>query len=155
MNIFAASPALLLILCTSCWLAPTGLALVPSSPRTNTNALTHHQAGTTTKADRRAVLQNIFGSAASLAFLASAFPTPASALDMDAFINSQIDADTKNCDPKRDPKCKPKLSQDEALCKYGQSGQARGEACLRVKAAGGELPKAGSAGKSLGGAYAM
>ena len=67
----------------------------------------------------------------------------------------QLEADSKKCDPKTDKKCAPQLSQDEALCKYGQSGDARGEACKRVKAAGGELPKAGAQGKSLGGAYAM
>ena len=78
----------------------------------------------------------------------------AMALDFDAFIKSEIEADTKNCDPKRDPKCIPKLSEDEALCKYGQSGNARGEACKRFKAAGGALgpPKKE---KSPGGAYAM
>mmetsp|Transcript_35988 Transcript_35988/g.55311 ORF Transcript_35988/g.55311 Transcript_35988/m.55311 type:complete len:141 (+) Transcript_35988:155-577(+) len=79
----------------------------------------------------------------------------ANALDMDAFANGQLEADQKNCDPKRDPKCIPKLSPDEALCKYGQSGEARGEACKRVKKAGGELPSAKPQGKSLGGAYAM
>lgn len=102
---------------------------------------------------RRRALQNMIGGS-SLAFVAAA-PSAVRALDMDAFVNSQLDADTKNCDPKRDPKCKPELSKDEALCKYGQSGEARGEACRRVKAAGGELPKPGSGGKSLGGAYAM
>jgi hypothetical protein len=68
----------------------------------------------------------------------------------------QLDADTKNCDPKVDSKCIPKLSSDEAMCKYGQSGDARGEACRRVKEAGGKLPmSSGSPVKSLGGAYAM
>jgi hypothetical protein len=66
----------------------------------------------------------------------------------------QIEADTKNCDPKRDPKCIPKLTADEALCKYGQSGTARGEACKRVKAGGGKIDTRPQ-GKSLGGAYAM
>jgi hypothetical protein len=47
----------------------------------------------------------------------------------------QLAADTNNCDPKKDPKCIPKLNSDEALCKYGQSGAARGEACKRVKEA--------------------
>lgn len=63
--------------------------------------------------------------------------------------------DTKNCDPKKDPKCIPPLTSDEALCKYGQSGEARGEACKRVKEGGKELPSAKPQGKSLGGAYAM
>ena len=90
----------------------------------------------------------------SLSFMANS-PDKVVALDMDAFVNKELEADTKNCDPKRDPKCAPQLSADEALCKYGQSGEARGEACKRVKAGGGELPKANSQGKSLGGAYAM
>jgi hypothetical protein len=81
----------------------------------------------------------------------------ANALDMDAFINSELASDTKNCNPKKDPKCLPKLSADEALCQYGQVGAAKKiEACKRVKEAGGKLPDpAASAGKSLGGAYAM
>jgi len=67
----------------------------------------------------------------------------------------QLEADTKNCDPKKDPKCAPQMTEDEALCKYGQSGDARAEACKRFKAGGGTPPKPGSGGKSLGGAYAM
>ena len=46
------------------------------------------------------------------------------------------------------------MTSDEALCKYGQSGKARGEACMRYKAAGGALPTSTQV-KSLGGAYAM
>jgi len=80
----------------------------------------------------------------------------AMALDFDAFIKAEIDADTKNCDPKRDPKCMPEFSKDEALCKYGQSGNARGEACKRFKASGGALkPKNAVKETSPGGAYAM
>lgn len=79
------------------------------------------------------------------------------ALDMDAFANSQIEADKKNCDPKRDPKCVPTLTSDEALCKYGSSGKARGEACTRLKNGkpGQAIDTGGKGGKSLGGAYAM
>ena len=77
----------------------------------------------------------------------------AEALDMDAFVNKELEADVANCDPKRDPKCKPKLSSDEALCQYGQ-GSAKKEACKRAKAAGGDTTQRGG-GKSLGGAYAM
>ena len=81
--------------------------------------------------------------------------TPAAqALDFDAFANSEIESDTKKCDPKKDPKCIPKLSDDEALCQYGGGGNARGEACMRVKKAGGKLPEV-KREKSLGGAYAM
>lgn len=79
------------------------------------------------------------------------------ALDMEAFANSQIEADKKNCDPKKDPKCVPQLTSDEALCKYGSSGKARGEACARLKNAspGKAIDTGNKGGKSLGGAYAM
>jgi hypothetical protein len=98
---------------------------------------------------RRKALQAILGATA-----AAAAPAIASALDMDAFMNKEIESDTKNCDPKKDRRCIPKLNADEALCKYGQSGDARGEACARVKNGGGALPGA-TKQKSLGGAYAM
>ena len=100
---------------------------------------------------RRRVLEGVFGGLA----LATVASSQANALDMDSFVNSELESDKKNCDPKRDPKCIPKLTPDEALCKYGQSGEKRGEACKRVKAAGGQVPDIKSQGKSLGGAYAM
>ena len=99
---------------------------------------------------RRKAMGAILGG--SVAFLSA---STAHALDMDAFANAQIEADKKNCNPKFDPKCAPTMTKDEALCKYGQSGDARGDACKRVKQAGGALPSAKPAGKSLGGAYAM
>mmetsp|Transcript_26969 Transcript_26969/g.48974 ORF Transcript_26969/g.48974 Transcript_26969/m.48974 type:complete len:88 (+) Transcript_26969:401-664(+) len=80
--------------------------------------------------------------------------TSANALDFDAFEKGIVETDTQKCDPKRDPKCIPKLSDDEALCQYGGGGNARGEACRRVKNAGGKLPEVKKE-KSLGGAYAM
>ena len=46
------------------------------------------------------------------------------------------------------------MTQDEGLCKYGQSGNARAEACKRFKATGGKVDRPAQ-GKSLGGAYAM
>jgi len=95
-------------------------------------------------------MTSLFGG--SIAFLGA---SAANALDMDAFANSQLEADEKNCNPKVDPKCAPPMTKDEALCKYGQSGEARGDACKRVKQAGGSLPSAKPQGKSLGGAYAM
>jgi hypothetical protein len=81
-------------------------------------------------------------------------PTISNALDFDAFEKGLVESDTKNCNPKQDPKCIPKLTADEALCQYGKSGQARGEACQRVKNSGGKLPEINKV-KSLGGAYAM
>ena len=122
---------------------------VAFAPSTNRNAVP--SSTTAFSASRRDLLA--FG--AALALSTAPITIAANALDMDAFENSQIAADQKNCDPKKDPKCIPVLTADEALCKYGQSGNARGEACQRVKAKGGALPSAKPAGKSLGGAYAM
>ena len=68
-------------------------------------------------------------------------------------MNSQ--KDTKNCDPKLDRKCAPKMNDTEALCKYGQGGKARAAACMKLRESGAEVPVAAPAGKSLGGAYAM
>eukprot|EP00529_Nitzschia_sp_RCC80_P035813 CAMPEP_0113454606 /NCGR_PEP_ID=MMETSP0014_2-20120614/7948_1 /TAXON_ID=2857 /ORGANISM="Nitzschia sp." /LENGTH=171 /DNA_ID=CAMNT_0000346013 /DNA_START=906 /DNA_END=1421 /DNA_ORIENTATION=+ /assembly_acc=CAM_ASM_000159 len=103
---------------------------------------------------RRKALQSIFGSAAVAVAAAGGMASASNALDMDAFANAQIEADTKNCDPKRDPKCAPKMSQAEGLCKYGQSGNARAEACKKFKEEGGTLPNV-TKEKSLGGAYAI
>jgi hypothetical protein len=99
---------------------------------------------------RRKALQSIL----SVGVVVASSPPESFGLDMEAFANSQLAADKANCDPKRDPKCAPQLTADEAMCKYGQSGEARGEACKRLKQAGGSLPGA-SKTKSLGGAYAM
>jgi len=104
--------------------------------------------------NRRRLIQNVVRSIGVTGIIASQGRS-VMALDFDAFINDELKDDTKNCDPKRDPKCRPILSEDEALCQYGQSGDARKEACKRVKAAGKDVPKANSQGKSLGGAYAM
>ena len=66
--------------------------------------------------------------------------TESNALDMDSFENSLIEKDTTECNSK-DPKCIPKLTADEALCKYGVSGaDERTKACRRVRDAGGQLP---------------
>ena len=99
---------------------------------------------------RRKVLQALLGAGAA----SVVGPGASIALDMDAFANTELENDTKFCDPKRDPKCAPKMTSDEALCKYGQTGNARGEACKRFKATGGKMP-ASQQTKSLGGAYAM
>lgn len=65
----------------------------------------------------------------------------ANALDMDAFEKSLIDNDTTQCDPNLDRKCVPKLTPDEALCKYGVPGSdSRAAACRNVRDAGGLLP---------------
>mmetsp|Transcript_7714 Transcript_7714/g.11087 ORF Transcript_7714/g.11087 Transcript_7714/m.11087 type:complete len:133 (-) Transcript_7714:123-521(-) len=116
-------------------------ALAPASSSTNNNNVV----------GRRQAMNFLMGGAAA-AFVSSV-PT-ANALDMDAFMNAELANDTTNCDPKRDVKCAPKMSDDQALCTYGQSGKARGEACKRLKEGGGALPDVKKQ-KSLGGAYAM
>jgi len=111
------------------------------------------KATVTAEESRREALNKgvaFLGAAAGIAGLTAG---KAEALDMDAFEKQLIAADEKNCDPKRDPKCKPNLSPDEALCQYGQ-GAKKSEACKRAKAAGGDTTQRGG-GKSLGGAYAM
>mmetsp|Transcript_5609 Transcript_5609/g.11217 ORF Transcript_5609/g.11217 Transcript_5609/m.11217 type:complete len:165 (+) Transcript_5609:85-579(+) len=66
----------------------------------------------------------------------AALPSIASALDIDAFVEGELAADKKACNPKYDPKCAPELTKDEALCQYGQSGgRDRAEACKRVREA--------------------
>ena len=65
----------------------------------------------------------------------------ANALDMDSFEKSLLDNDTAQCDPNLDRKCVPKLTPDEALCKYGVPGSdSRAAACRKVRDAGGLLP---------------
>lgn len=75
-------------------------------------------------------------------------PRKADALDMDSFEKSLIEKDTAECNPKLDSKCVPKLTADEALCKYGVPGaDARTAACRRVRDAGGQLPGGKKAGE--------
>lgn len=71
----------------------------------------------------------------SLPFLlySSAFcPHPSQALDIDAFIQNELDSEV--CNNRVDKKCisKVKMSDDEALCKFGQPGKSRGDACVRI-----------------------
>lgn len=57
-------------------------------------------------------------------------PPQASALDIDSFIQNELKTDA--CNDKTSKKCKPKLSEDEALCRFGQPSPKTGEACLRA-----------------------
>eukprot|EP00579_Thalassiosira_antarctica_P016561 CAMPEP_0201942486 /NCGR_PEP_ID=MMETSP0903-20130614/49119_1 /ASSEMBLY_ACC=CAM_ASM_000552 /TAXON_ID=420261 /ORGANISM="Thalassiosira antarctica, Strain CCMP982" /LENGTH=178 /DNA_ID=CAMNT_0048484887 /DNA_START=53 /DNA_END=586 /DNA_ORIENTATION=+ len=81
--------------------------------------------------DRRGVLGNIcraFPIAVTAAFSMSAAtlsPTPALALDFDAFEARETSKDSG--------KSNPKLNDDEALCKFGSPGKSMGEACERAK----------------------
>ncbi|KAL9188101.1 hypothetical protein ACHAXT_006479 [Thalassiosira profunda] len=93
---------------------------------------------------QRRELVDIFANAAVGAAVAAtigASPPAAHALDFDAFEQGEVARDTAQCNPKLDPKCAPKLTPDEALCKYGVPGaDARTAACRRVRDAGGLLP---------------
>jgi len=55
---------------------------------------------------------------------------PTRALDVDAFVNDQLAGET--CNDRVDKKCKPKLSDDEALCRFGFPSKEVGEACQRA-----------------------
>lgn len=125
------------------------LALQGKSGKLRAALSSSSDVATSPTTSRRAALAGV----ASLAFLSGS--TAANALDMDAFVNSELDKDEKNCNPKVDPKCAKQMTSDEAMCKYGQSGEKRGEACKRYRESGGGLAKPGQAGTSPGGAYAM
>jgi hypothetical protein len=49
---------------------------------------------------------------------------------MDAFARKELAAES--CDDRLSKKCRPHLSDDEALCRFGQPSQKTGEACLRA-----------------------
>ena len=124
-----------------------------NTPVSNSRTYTTSSTSIMMTNNRRNFINNI-SKVATGALVFGITSSSANALDFDSFANSEIANDTQKCDPKKDPKCIPKLSEDEALCQYGSSGEARGEACLRVRKAGGKLPEVKKE-KSLGGAYAM
>ena len=51
------------------------------------------------------------------------------ALDMDAFMQKELSAP---CNELTDKKCRPNLSDDAALCRFGQPSKDTGDACLRA-----------------------
>ena len=57
-------------------------------------------------------------------------PRPAQALDIDAFVQKEMANEV--CDDRLNKKCQPKLSDDQALCRFGQPSQETGQACLRA-----------------------
>ncbi|KAL7543995.1 hypothetical protein ACHAWF_007504 [Thalassiosira exigua] len=145
-----------LLLTSSLLLAASGAtAFAPEAPTRTSSRPCIRPSSTSTSMvpDRRDFLTDL-SKAATGALLVGFTGTAANALDFDAFEKGEIKSDTDKCDPKRDPKCVPKLTKDEALCQYGGGGQARGDACMRVRKAGGALPEVKKE-KSLGGAYAM
>ena len=144
-----------ILLAASALFASSGgaLAFVPAGPaHISTRQGAPSSTSTAMASGRRDFLDNLSKVAAG-AILVGASES-ANALDFDAFEKGEVEKDTSQCNPKLDPKCKPKLTADEALCQYGNSGEARGEACKRVKQKGGKLPEVKKE-RSLGGAYAM
>lgn len=122
----------------------------PTSLQMSTTGTNNNNNDKLSVMSRRQIFSKIIGATTAATILST---QTVNALDMDAFINAELDNDTKNCDPKRDPKCEKQMSSDEATCKYGQ-GAVKAAACKKLKEAGKEVPKAAQ-GKSLGGAYAM
>ena len=100
-----------------------------------------HQLSTSALSTSRLIQRRDLIEIATKATILGTATSTAQALDMDSFVNSQLEKDTTECDSKLDPKCIPKLTPDEALCKYGVSGSdARLAACKRVRDVGGLLP---------------
>ena len=83
-----------------------------SNSRTHTTSSTSIMTMMTN--NRRNFINNI-SKVASGALVFGITSSSANALDFDSFANSEIESDTKKCDPKRDPKCIPKLSGKSAL----------------------------------------
>ena len=120
-----------------------GVAAFTSSPSSSiiTLSSSSYTTSLSMSSSRRNFLNNLAPTIAAGAIFIASSNNPANALDFDAFENGEIAADTKSCDPKKNPKCIP-------------GGKARGEACRRVRDKGGKLPEVKKE-KSLGGAYAM
>jgi hypothetical protein len=63
--------------------------------------------------------------------LVTGLSTPdANALDFDSFIQGELDATP--CDEKTSKKCKPQMTKDQAMCRFGQPSPETGNACLRA-----------------------
>eukprot|EP01083_Nonionella_stella_P262374 892228_1 len=137
----------------------TASAFAPSTSVTPSSTFTSSASTSALNAENENVSRRIAMGGLATAFVTlatgGAVTGAANALDMDAFMNAELDKDTKNCDPKLDRKCAPKMNETEALCKYGQGGKAKAAACKQLRESGAEVPTAAPAGKSLGGAYAM
>lgn len=89
----------------------------PSSPRTKVPAKSSPTDNT-----RRSTLLAFpaFAMIAGQAF----FPSPSRALDFDSFMANELANDNK--------KVETKMSEDEALCRFGSPSKKTGEACLRA-----------------------
>lgn len=75
-----------------------------------------HEDDSAPACNRRSILASL-GVAGSVLATSS---SPARALDMDSFMSQELSTSSK------------KMSDDEALCKFGQPSQERGNACVRA-----------------------
>lgn len=95
----------------------------------------HHSAAPTTSippaASRRSFLAVLpLVAAPGIPITAVVVAANANALDVDNFIQQQLD--TSSCDERTSKKCKPQLSEDEAMCRFGQPSPRTGNACVRA-----------------------
>ncbi|CAB9516239.1 expressed unknown protein [Seminavis robusta] len=103
-------------------------SLIPRSlhnPNANSNHVDGAESACTSKitSHRREALAKFM---ALLSVTATTPPTPTLALDMDAFMSQELSSNRGN-----DASLK-EMSDDEALCKFGQPSKERGEACIRM-----------------------
>lgn len=89
-------------------------SMVPHAPSKSTNT-------------RRMFLKTTF---ASVSFAAVIAPSVARSLDMDAFASQQLSASGST--QGGSSSSSGALTEDQALCKFGQPSPQRGEACLRA-----------------------
>ena len=136
--------AIAIVATTTSVTAFTATTTTPQQTRIS-KTVVHATKSNNESSTRRDVINKVFTASlltiTSLASSSVSYSPPSNALDIDSFENSLLEQDTTQCNPKLDPKCIPKLTPDEALCKYGVPGaDARTDACKRVRDAGGQLP---------------
>mmetsp|Transcript_3045 Transcript_3045/g.3592 ORF Transcript_3045/g.3592 Transcript_3045/m.3592 type:complete len:163 (-) Transcript_3045:87-575(-) len=112
-----------------CRILLNGLLLIlVINERADSYSLGQQKAGASLS--RRAAFRRITLPFCAAAVAVTTSVDSSSALDMDAFIQKELDSET--CNEKLDPKCKPKLSADESLCRFGSPSKRTGEACDRA-----------------------
>jgi hypothetical protein len=94
---------------------------VSSSAALSTNDARHNMNN-----QRRSFLIKSLGTAFGVAATTTMTTTPAFALDMDAFMNSELSKDNKNAQEKN------AINDDAVSCRYGAPGPETGDACVRA-----------------------
>eukprot|EP00536_Pseudo-nitzschia_multiseries_P012263 jgi/Psemu1/290174/fgenesh1_pg.460_\ len=104
------------------WQSPSTPTIINNNSNSNNQAVSAPLDGT-----RRSAMR-----ALPLAFVAMASPSMAQALDMDAFMAKELDSsNNKNNNNNKNDGSK-KMSDDEALCRFGAPAKETGNACLRA-----------------------